>query len=190
MKEIKIILIMGLIALIAILPATAAGQGNGNNNGAGQNLVLPEPENYNLTDIEVLELQYMREEEQMANDLYTVWEGMYSLPIFGNIAKAEETHIGEVQFLIDRYHVPANMIGDLSSGYGNPDLQVLSASLAKQGNLSLNNALKGGVLIENQDIADLDKAIANTSRADILQVYNNLRNGSENHLDAFSKQSG
>jgi hypothetical protein len=54
----------------------------------------------------------------------------------------------------------------------------------------LNDALKAGVLIENQDIADLDKAIANTSRSDILQVYNNLRTGSENHLSSFTKQLG
>lgn len=181
---------MGLITLIAILPATAASPGYGNNNGVGQNLVLPEPENYNLTPIEVQELQYMREEEQMAQDLYTVWSGLYSTPIFGNIAKAEETHAGEVQLLVDRYQVPTNMIGNLSSGYGNPVIQTLSVSLAKQGNLSLTDALKAGVLIENQDIADLDTAIANTSRSDILQVYNNLRNGSENHLSAFTKQLG
>lgn len=86
MKAIKIVLIAGLIALAAIFPATAAGQGYGNNNRLGQNLVFPEPENYNLTSIEVQELQYMRE-EQMAHDLYTVWSGMYSLPIFGNIAQ-------------------------------------------------------------------------------------------------------
>jgi len=181
---------MGLITLITILPATAVGQGYGYNNGVGQNLVLPEPENYNLTAIEVQELQYMREEEQMAQDLYTVWSEMYSLPIFGNIAKAEETHAGEVQLLVDRYQVPTTMVGNLSSGYENPDIQMLSVSLAEQGNLSLNDALKAGVLIENQDIADLDKAIANTSRSDILQVYNNLINGSENHLSAFTKQLG
>lgn len=130
----------------------------------------------------------MSEEEQMAHDLYTAWSQQYLVPIFGNIAQAEETHAGEVQLLMDRYQVPTDTIGNFTSGYGNLAIRTLSDTLAEHGNLSLNDALKAGVLIEEQDIADLDKVIANTTRADLLQVYNNLRNGSENHLSAFTKQ--
>ena len=35
------------------------------------------------------------------------------------------------------------------------------------------------------DILDLEKYIAQTERADIRQVYDNLMSGSENHLRAF-----
>lgn len=188
-KEVTILTI--LVGFLTISLVSAAGpydQGSGSGMGAGFTVTLPEPSNYNLTASETHDLQYMREEEQMAYDLYTMWSTMYSIPIFGNIAKAEKTHAREVQNLIDRYSVPTNKIGNLSAGYGNPDIQVLSTSLAEQGNLSLTDALKAGVAIEEQDIADLDTVIANTSREDLLQVYKNLRNGSENHLNAFTNQ--
>lgn len=188
MKIITIVFILGFIALAVILPAAVSGRGFGNGNGGGMNLTLPEPTDYNLTENEAAELQFMREEEQMAHDLYVVWSDMYSLPVFGNIAQAEETHASEVQFLIDRYQIQTDNIGNLSAGFGDPTIQSLSASLAEQGNLSLTDALKAGVVIEEQDISDLDKALANTTREDLIVVYGNLRSGSENHLSAFTKQ--
>jgi hypothetical protein len=154
----------------------------------GFNLTIPEPTDYNLTETEIEGLLFMREEEQMAYDLYTRWSDMYSLPIFGNIAQAEETHASEVQFLIDRYQISTENIGNLSAGFGDPTIQALSTSLTEQGNLSLTDALKAGVMIEEQDISDLDKALANTTREDLKVVYGNLRSGSENHLSAFNKQ--
>ena len=52
------------------------------------------------------------------------------------------------------------------------------------------SALRAGIAIEEHDIADLDAAIANTSREDIQQVYLNLRAGSENHLKSFQQVLG
>ncbi len=43
-----------------------------------------------------------------------------------------------------------------------------------------------GVLIEQTDIADLQARLAQTDNADIQLVYNNLLNGSYNHLSAFT----
>lgn len=188
MKKNIVLLILLLASLVIILPLSAAGQGNGNRFVDNMNLTLPEPDTYNLTDTEVFDLLFIREEEQMAHDLYRIWYDMYSIPVFENIADAEETHASEVQFLLDRYQVPSDMIGNLSSGYSNPDIRTLSEELAEQGKLSLTDALKAGVSIEETDIADLDKAIANTSKPDIILVYTNLRSGSENHLSAFTRQ--
>ena len=47
-----------------------------------------------------------------------------------------------------------------------------------------------GLTVEERDIADLDHALAGTTRSDILQVYSNLRQGSENHKTAFLRQLG
>lgn len=185
------LVILAVIILISVSVASAAGpngQGVGYGPGLGFKLTIPETTDYNLTEIEIEELLFMREEEQMAHDLYVVWSDMYSLPIFGNIAQAEETHASEVQFLIDRYQIQTDTIGNLSAGFEDPAIQALSVSLAEQGNLSLTDALKAGVVIEEQDISDLDKALANTTREDLKVVYGNLRSGSENHLSAFNKQ--
>ena len=191
MVHLKVILVSALLLVSVVSFVSAAGpfgQGPGYGNGLGFNLTIPEPIDYNLTNTEVEDLLFMREEEQMAHDLYALWADMYALPIFGNIAQAEETHASEVQFLLDRYQIQTDTIGNLSAGFGNPTIQNLSASLADQGNKSLTDALTAGVIIEKQDISDLDKALANTTREDLKVVYGNLRSGSENHLSAFNQQ--
>lgn len=191
MVHLKMILVSAFLLVNAFSLVSAAGpfnQGPGYGNGLGFNLTIPEPTYYNLTETEVEDLLFMREEEQMAHDLYTLWSNMYSVPIFGNIAQAEETHANEVQFLLDRYQIQTNNIGNLSAGFSNPTIQTMSVSLAERGNTSLTDALMAGVMIEEQDISDLDKVLANTSREDLKVVYGNLKSGSENHLSAFNMQ--
>ena len=53
---------------------------------------------------------------------------------------------------------------------------------------SYADALAAGILIEETDIADLKKLIANTQNPDVLDVANRLLNGSQNHLQAFRIQ--
>jgi hypothetical protein len=115
---------------------------------------------------------------------------MYTIPVFSNIAQSETMHVNKVQLLIDRYNLQALPIGNASVGYNNPVIQSLYTSLLKQGDASQTGALEAGLAIEIQDISDLDKAIANTTRADITQVYTNLRQGSENHKRAFLQALG
>ena len=54
-----------------------------------------------------------------------------------------------------------------------------------QGSKSVADALKVGAAIEEIDIRDLQKRLAETDNADIERVYNSLLAGSENHLRAF-----
>ena len=49
-------------------------------------------------------------------------------------------------------------------------------------------ALKVGAAIEEIDILDLQKYIAETDNEDIIVVYENLMKGSRNHLRAFVKR--
>jgi hypothetical protein len=99
-------------------------------------------------------------------------------------------HLNKVQLLIERYNLQAFPIGNASVGYNNPEIQLLYNSLLLQGDASQTGALEAGLAIEIQDIADLDRAIANTTRADIIQVYTNLRQGSGNHKSAFLQALG
>jgi len=188
MKKVSYFILSGFLVLVIMVSASAAGPGFGPGNNGGQYLNLPDPTDYNLTDMEISDLLFMREEEQMAHDLYTEWAAKYSFPVFENIAKSEETHFNQMQFLLDRYNLTSWRIGNLSTGYENQIIREFSAKLAEQGNSSLTDALKAGVLIEEQDISDLDKVIANTTREDIKIIYGNLKSGSENHLSAFNNQ--
>lgn len=55
-----------------------------------------------------------------------------------------------------------------------------------QGGVSLIDALKVGVAIEEIDILDLQTHLAQTDHMDIELVYENLLKGSRNHLRAFT----
>ncbi|PWR70882.1 hypothetical protein DK846_12890 [Methanospirillum lacunae] len=176
---IQIELLIGLLTIAVILPASVSAQGYGGIQG-GNLLNIPDPLDYNLSEIEIADLRFMHSEEQMSHDLYAEWSEKYSLPVFDNIAQSETTHTQSVKFLLDRYN--------LTPGSAPTEIQDFSASLKELGNKSLVDALSAGVKIEEQDIADLDRAIANTTREDLKTVYENLKSGSENHLAAFTKQ--
>jgi hypothetical protein len=164
------------------------GQGAGPGT-VGQSL-LPRTDTTPLTATETADILFMREEEQLAHDLYARWAMMYGIPVFSNIASSETTHYREVQLLIDRYGLTDHRIGNASVGYSDPVIQSLYTTLAAQGDASLTGALEAGLTVEERDIADLDHALANTTRADIVQVYSSLRQGSENHKSAFLRQPG
>jgi len=165
-------------------PAPGAGTGA----GADLPALLPRSDTTSLTETEIADILFMREEEQLAHDLYVRWAEMYPIPVFSNIAASETTHAGEVQLLIDRYGLLDHRIGNASAGYSEPRIQLLYATLAAQGDASQTGALEASLAVEERDIADLDRTLANTTRADIIQVYSNLRSGAENHKSAFLRQ--
>ena len=70
--------------------------------------------------------------------------------------------------------------------FTNVYLDGLYKTLTDAGSVSLVEALKVGVFIEETDIDDLNEGIAATQpHRDIIRVYSNLLDGSLNHLDAF-----
>lgn len=205
--------IIGIVALILILlvivsgtnPAVRvqnAGPGTGNAQGPGYDpgqppgagtggaslTLLARTDMTPLSDTEAADILFMREEEQLAYDAYTRWAGKYPVPVFSTIAGSERTHYSEVQLLIDRYDLLSYRIGNASSGYTSPVIQSLYNTLSLQGDTSQTAAFGAGLAIEVQDIADLDRVAANTTRADIRSVYANLQQGSENHKSAFLRQ--
>ncbi len=137
-----------------------------------------------LTEDEILALQFMREEEKLARDVYLALYDIWGLQIFNNIASSEQTHTDAVKTLIDRYGITDTF----SPEYGvfiDPDLQAMYDQLVAQGSQSLGDAIKVGAAIEEIDILDLEESLEKTDKADIIAVYNNLLKGSENHLRAF-----
>jgi hypothetical protein len=130
-------------------------------------------------------LIFMREEEKLAHDVYVFLYEKWGLSIFQNIASSEQSHTEAVATLFERYGIddPASSV---MGEFTNPDLQALYNKLIVQGSESLADALKVGAAIEEIDILDLQAQISATDNADILQVYNNLLNGSYNHLRSFT----
>jgi hypothetical protein len=157
------------------------GQGGLNNNVAGATLVATAP----AGEAEAAALQYMREEEKLAHDVYTALFARWGLPTFQNIAGSEQTHTDAVATLLARYAVVDPAAGLPAGQFANPELQQLYDQLVDEGSQSLAAALRVGAKIEEIDIADLQERLAQTDKADIQNVYQNLLRGSGNHLRAF-----
>lgn len=143
-----------------------------------------------LNDQEITDLTFMREEEKLAHDVYIFLYKRYGLSIFNNIAGSEQMHTDSVKLLLDFYGINDPVASMELGKFDNTDLQTLYDQLIEQGSLSLSEALKVGTAIEEIDILDLQEAIENTTQVNILRVYNNLLQGSYNHLRAFTSTLG
>jgi hypothetical protein len=139
-----------------------------------------------LSAEETAGLLKMREEEKLAHDVYMFLFEKWGLNSFENIARSEQTHMDEVKVLLDAYGLSDPASGKPAGVFTDPELQKLYNDLTGQGSESLAAALKVGGAIEEIDILDLREQVKNVTRADIQVVYQNLENGSENHLRAFS----
>lgn len=182
-----------------ILPGQGNGQGyrggqvNTVENSSGQNQVFSQaqtqehvlPASGELSSAEAEDLLYMLEEEKLARDVYNVLYSTWGLPVFQNIAASEQAHMDSVKMLVDTYDLEAPAL-DQAGTFNNPDLQKLYTDLVALGSQSIADAIKVGGAIEEIDILDLQKSLAETDNADIQQVFNNLLRGSQNHLGAFA----
>jgi hypothetical protein len=161
----------------------------GNGNGSAQLTTIPVSD---LTAEEAASLLFMREEEKLARDVYNQLFTLWGIPSFQSIAASEQTHMDQIKVLMDRYALadPALDPGQFTD----VNLQALYNQLMAQGSLSIADAVKVGATIEEVDIVDLQTRFTQTDNADIQLVYNNLMNGSFNHLQAFAnvlvKQTG
>jgi len=164
------------------------GQGRGGNgaggNGAGEGNNLPPATPGDLSAEESAALLYMREEEKLAHDVYVTFYEQWDFRVFSNISRSEQTHTDSVKALLDRYELDDPASSEIGV-FTDPDLQALYTNLVARGSQSLAEAIQVGAAIEEIDILDLQERLAQTDNADIQQVFNNLLNGSYNHLRAF-----
>ena len=140
-----------------------------------------------LSAAEADSLAFMREEEQLAHDVYAVSATLWSTPVFANITASEATHSAAVKALLDRYQQADPLAGLAAGTFKSPAFQTLDDTLVAESRSSLTDALKVGARIEELDMRDITAQKAGIDNADILMVYDNLLRGSRNHLRAFMK---
>jgi len=165
------------IAALPIVASMSAWAGRGRQGGGGT-----------LTAIEKSDLTFMREEEKLARDVYTVLGEKWGNPIFFNIASSEQRHMDSVLGLLNKYNLPDPTTGMGIGEFKDHELQALYDSLITKGETSALDALLVGGIIEETDVEDIVAAISRTNKTDIKKVYTNLLNGSYNHLRAFARQ--
>jgi len=139
-----------------------------------------------LSDQEIMDLQYMHQEERLARDVYAYLFDKYGTMVFDNIGQSEGRHISYVAGVMTDYDIPID--SPVEAGvYKNETLQNLYNSLIAQGDISLVEALKVGATIEDVDIYDLGRAKSATTNTDLVNLYDKLLCGSRNHMRGFTK---
>ena len=146
-----------------------------------------------LSEAEALDLQYLRDEEKLARDVYLYFAAIYNKPIFSDIAASEQQHMDAVKTLLDRYNIEDPVAG-LAEGefhekaHADYYRDLTAAGTPDPGEellVALEGALWAGATIEDLDILDISEMLARTDKGDLRTVYENLIKGSRNHLRAF-----
>jgi hypothetical protein len=138
-----------------------------------------------LTEAEVTSLMEMREEEKFAREVYLAMNAKYNYRVFANIAKSENAHTSAVLYIMKGFGL-TDPSPAAATEFSNPLFTDLYAKLTAKGSVSLVEALKVGAFIEEYDIADLQRHLAETQNATVAKVYGNLLRGSKFHLKAFT----
>ncbi len=150
-----------------------------------------------LTQDEIDEALFMREEEKLARDVYDELAAYWlaqagTVPVVSiadNISDSEQQHMDSMKAVLDCYGLPDPVDAAETPGvFIAPELGQLYATLVAQGKLSQLDALKVGALIEEIDIADLQESIEISQQAYTDAVYASLMCGSRNHMRAFVGQ--
>ncbi|MDO8309282.1 MAG: DUF2202 domain-containing protein [Actinomycetota bacterium] len=169
------------------------GQGGMGQNGMGQNGVgqgsgtagwVTAPSG-TLTAGQRTELAAMAEEEKLAHDLYVALAAKFPTAYqFSRIARAETAHLNAVRVLMTRYGITDPTAGRAEGDFASSTFQAMYDDLLASAT-STATALAAGIAVEKADIADLDTALSTVTAPDVVQVYTNLRSGSQRHLVAF-----
>jgi hypothetical protein len=94
-----------------------------------------------LSETEIASLQWMREEEKLAGDVYTTLAEQWGSGLFTNISTAEFTHTEAIGTLIERYQIEDPTTVTTVGVFANPVMTQLYTDLVKQGSASLLDAM-------------------------------------------------
>jgi len=142
--------------------------------------------NEGLSQKEQEDLQYLKEEEKLARDVYLYAFDLYAYRVFENISKSEQMHMDKVTGIMNIYQVEDLSLPERGK-FTNTELQNLYDELTDLCDKSLEDAIKVGATIEDLDINDIEDFIEDTNLEDVKNMYLSLSCGSRNHMRAFSK---
>lgn len=176
------VLIVLVFSLSSFVPATAKADVS-----TTTRLVSVTPAG-TLTKDDVESLKFMIQEEKLARDVYLTLYGIYKLPVFSNIAQSEQRHMDAIKTLLDKYGIENPLKTDVVGKFADAQFESLFNELVAEGKKSIVDAINVGIKIEKLDIEDLKELITKTKNQDLLTVFTNLMQSSQNHLESFTRQ--
>ena len=168
---------MKILGLGAVATASSAFAAQGGNSGG-------------LTEKQKDTLYFIFQEEKVARDVYITLGKLYpDESTFANIQLSEQEHILSAQVLCERYGIDTSAVElSLEDAYVGlfdlPEMQHLYDDCVALGQESLLAAIRVGIDIEELDIKDLEEASVGMPQ-DVVNTYENLKDGSLSHLAAF-----
>lgn len=134
------------------------------------------------------DLNFLREEEKLARDVYLTLFDRWQLRPHQNISSSEQTHIDRVKRVLLTFNLPDPVIDDRVGTFVDVRLDALYRELIDRGLSSELGSLEAGATIEDLDIRDLRAMKSRTQDPLVLSMYSALECGSGNHLRAFTSQ--
>lgn len=132
------------------------------------------------------DLQYAREVEKMARDVYEVLYANWNEYTFFSLMEVESWHMQVLKDALDKFGV-ADPLAGIDSDNGAFTIAVLEqryCDWTSEGMQSVAAAYRVAARAEEYDIRDLQTCLAATENAELRQIYQQLILSSENHLRA------
>jgi len=137
-----------------------------------------------LANVEKDALIFMLEEEKLARDTYEFLYDQWGMQQFANIKRSEQSHMDAVENLLLAFDIVYQILPE--GEFANTELQKLYDQFVQSGSKDEASALIVGATIEDLDIVDLQNQIESIDNSMIIDVFERLKCGSENHLRAFT----
>lgn len=185
-KKSYISMIMALMIMIGSTAALSAG--NDNLSPAGNVSLSATQSVPSLDEQAIANLQFMREEEKLARDVYLTLADLWNQRVFATIASSEQRHMDSMAALLVRFEIEDPVKDHEIGVFTNPLFTALYDDLVEQGSTSLADAFLVGITIEELDIEDIRNQTTYLQDSSIVRVYDNLLRGSLNHLATFERQ--
>jgi len=134
------------------------------------------------------DLLQLREEEKLARDVYLTLYDKWQIDIFQNISQSEQRHMDKVGVLLSAFEITDPITDNSVGAFTNEALADLYETLVAQGMQSAVQALLVGATIEDLDIFDIREMRSHTDIPEVIETYDLLECGSNNHLVAFTGQ--
>ena len=109
------------LAITAVLAGSVAAAGRNANRGQGP---CTQPATTQLTEAEIADVVFMREEEKLARDVYLTLAESWDCPIFTNIAAAEQRHMDAVGLLIVKHDLDDPIVDDTPGVFATPEILI------------------------------------------------------------------
>ncbi len=134
------------------------------------------------------DLCFLREEEKLARDVYTVLFAETGIAVFDSISRSEQNHTDAVAALLAARSIPDPVTDDSVGVFLDPVIAGLYEALTAEGRMGDVAALRVGATIEDLDLRDIREMSARTTEPAALDLYATLSCGSRNHMRSFASQ--